>query len=143
LTTSPSPVVEFEPRISVLLPPGWFAKESIMLLAAGGNANIIASSEPLDPGIDTERYAHIQGDSLERDYPGYRQLAFEETVVFGNRHGFLRRFQWTPPDGVQVTLQLYYVEDGRGYTSTATSPSSEFGRYEAEILRILKSVTID
>jgi hypothetical protein len=144
LATSTPSAVQFQPRISALLPATWFAKEQITLLAPDGQANIIASSEPLDPAIDAERYARIQGELLESEFPGYRQQAFEEMVVFGNRRGFLRRFQWTPPDGVQVTqMQIYYIEDGRGYMSTATSPSSEFGRYEAEVLGILRSLSID
>jgi hypothetical protein len=141
---STHPASRFAPRISALLPTSWFAKEQITLLAPDGRANVIASSEPLDPSIDGKRYAEVQGELLNNEFPGYRQQTFEEMVVFGNRQGFLRRFQWTPPDDVQVTqMQLYYVEDGRGYTCTATSPSTEFGRYEDEILAILKSLTID
>jgi hypothetical protein len=141
---STRPAARFVPCISALLPSGWLPKEQITLLAPDGQANVIASSEPLDPSIDGKRYAEIQGDLLDNEFPGYRQQTFEEMVVFGERQGFLRRFQWMPPDGVQVTqMQLYYVEDGRAYTCTATSPSTKFGRYEDEILAILKSLTID
>jgi hypothetical protein len=141
---STRPAARFTPRISAVLPTGWFAKESMTLLAPDGQANVIASSEPLDPSIDSQRYAEVQGELLENEFPGYRQQTFEEMVVFGKRQGFLRRFQWTPPEGVQVTqMQLYYVEDCRGYTCTATSPSTTFGQHEDEILAIMKSLTID
>ena len=34
----------------------WVWKESLTFLAAEGQANVIFSSEPLDPSVDLERY---------------------------------------------------------------------------------------
>ncbi len=117
----------FRPQISAWLPDGWFAKESITLLAPDGQANVIVSSEPLDPSIDSYRYAEVQGTLLRQEFPGYRELVFEPTEMLGGRRGYLRRFEWKPPDGVPVTqLQMYYTEHGRGYTATATTPSNQY-----------------
>lgn len=61
--------------------------------------------------------------------------------VFGDLPGWIRRFEWTPPDGVRVTqVQLYAVVDGRGYTATATAPSASFGRFERDLFGILETI---
>jgi hypothetical protein len=134
----------FVPRLRVEMPDGWFAKESMTLLAPDGQANVIASSEPLDPGITVQHYAEVQGDLLRKEFPGYRQLRYERALVFGGRPGYEREFQWTPPDGVQVTqIQLYYAANGRGYTATATTPTVESSRFERDFRQTLDGLSID
>lgn len=137
-------------QISALLPVGWYFKESITLLAPDGRANVIASAEPLDPTIDLKQYAGVQGELLEKEFPGYRELAYEDMNVFGGRGGKLRRFEWHPPpsrsDGETepvTQLQLYYVENGRGYTATATAPSTDFGRYQLQLAEILETLLLE
>jgi hypothetical protein len=140
---APASYVPFRPSLEAVLPPGWIAKESITLLAPDGLANVIASSEPLAPEIATDEYAAAQGRLLRTEFPGYVENAFEEIEMFGGRSGYLRRFEWSPPDGERVTqLQLYYVENGRGYTATATSPSTVFRQHETEIIGILLRLRI-
>jgi hypothetical protein len=137
-------VSRFIPTISAPLPEGWFPKEQITLLAPSGQANVIASSEPLEPSLDAKAYAEAQGELLRKEFPGYLEVAFEGMTLFGGRSGFLRRFRWTPPDGEPVTqIQLYYAEDGRGYTATATSPTKEFAKYEPQLVDVLEGLTID
>jgi hypothetical protein len=135
----------FRPSLTAPLPEGWFAKESITLLAPDGQANVIASSEPLAPDIDTAAYANVQGDLLTKEFPGYQEFSFEPTEIFGgNRQGFVRRFEWLPPDGVAVMqIQIYYAEPGRGYTATATTPSSEFERFELELRDVLEGLVVE
>jgi hypothetical protein len=138
-----STVERFRPEISASLPEGWFAKESITLLHPEGTANVIASSEPLSPEIDTEQYAAVQGDLLEKEFPGFELLAFDPKLIFGGRNGFIRRFKWTPPDNQPVTqIQLYYAEGERGYTATATTPSERFAELELVLMDILDGLTI-
>ena len=129
--------------ITASKPVDWFAKESHTFLAPDGRANVIASSEPLDPDIDSFSYADIQGDLLQREFRGYVQQSFEEMDVFGGRAGFMRRFTWQPEDGEPVTqIQLYCAEDGRGYTATATTPSTEYASYELTLVTLLQSLSI-
>lgn len=138
------PMNRFKPRLSAPLPAGWFAKESLTLLSPDGQANVIVSSEPLDPSIDTTQYATVQGDLLASEFPGYRQLTFEPAKMLGGRQGYMRRFEWRPPNGLPVTqLQQYYVESARGYTTTATVPSAQFERFEDQLLELLRGVEID
>jgi tetratricopeptide (TPR) repeat protein len=133
----------FRPNLVATLPSEWFAKESMTLLAPDGQANIIASGEPLDPSIDTEQYASVQGELLRKEFPEYDEQEFGPMVLFGDRHGYIRTFRWTPPDGVEVTqVQIYYAEGGRGYTATATAPSSEFGPRELLLREALGSLRI-
>lgn len=133
----------FTPSLRASLPQGWFAKESITLLAPDGQANVIASSEPLDPSIDTNQYAQVQGDLLRKEFPGYEEMSFEPRSIFGGRPGWRRWFSWTPPDGLRVTqIQFYFAESGRGYTATATTPSRNFERYEQTLIELLDSLAI-
>ena len=133
-----------KPNLSADLPKDWFAKDSVTLLAPDGGANIIASSEPLDESIDAHQYANIQGDLLRKEFPGYQEFTFQPTEVMGGYQGYVRRFEWTPPDGVPVTqIQLYYAEKGRGYTATATTPSAQYERFELQLRIILDSLMIN
>jgi hypothetical protein len=133
----------FKPQLTAALPAGWFAKESITLLAPDGQANVIASSEPLDSTMDTERYASVQGELLRQEFHAYRELAFGRLLLFGGREGYMRRFEWTPPDGVPISqMQLYYAESGRGYTATATTPASQSPRFELLLRQILGALRI-
>lgn len=134
----------FSPTLSADLPEGWYGKESITLLSPDGQANVIASSEPIDPAIDTRRYAAAQGRLLRKEFPGYREQEFEATRMLGGRRGYVRRFSWVPPDGVAVSqVQLYYAEDGRGYTVTSTTPRSEADRLKDDLERVLDSVAVE
>jgi tetratricopeptide (TPR) repeat protein len=133
----------FRAAIEAAVPEGWFAKESTTLLAEDGQANVIASSEPLDPSITTEVYAEVQGDLLVKEFPGYEQTSFETVSILGGRQGYLRHFKWDPPDGLPITqMQLYYVEKARGYTATATTPSEAFPERELMLRQVLRGLLI-
>ena len=83
----------FRPRIAAAVPDDWFVKESITLLAPDGQANIIASGEPLDDDLTSERYAQVQGELLVAEFPGYKQLSFGPIELFEGRSGFVRKFE--------------------------------------------------
>jgi hypothetical protein len=135
----------FKRRLAVLVPDDWSAKDSITLLAPDGQANVIASSEPLDPSIELDAYVAVQGELLSEEFPQYEEITLQTTEMLGTgRRGYFRRFNWTPPDGHQVSqYQLYYVEAGRGYTMTATASTDAFLRYEVELLGILENVHLN
>jgi hypothetical protein len=136
-------VSTFRPRLTAAIPPEWFAKESTTLLAPDGQANVIASAEPLDPTVDSERYAAVQGDLLREDFPDYEEKEFAAVTIFGGRSGYMRSFEWTPPDGVRVAqIQLYYAENGRGYTATATTPLENFPKRELLLRQLLLALRI-
>ncbi|GAA2109259.1 hypothetical protein GCM10009841_30430 [Microlunatus panaciterrae] len=126
----------FEPTLSATVPDGWFVKESLTLLAPDGQANIIASSEPVADGLDALQYAQVQGDLLRKEFPHYQEHHFGPSPVLGGRPGYLREFSWVPPDGQSVRqLQLYFAASGRAYTATATTASQQFHRYY-DVLRV-------
>jgi hypothetical protein len=134
---------EFRAVLRGPLPVGWLAKESITLLSPDGQANVIASSEPLQSSIDLQGYAGAQGKLLASEFPGYREFAFEPIKIFGGLDGWLRKFEWTPPDGVPITqLQTYAVEFGRGYTATATTPSASFTAFEDQLREVLLGLAV-
>jgi hypothetical protein len=134
----------FKPRLVGDLPEGWLAKESITFLAPDGHSNVIASSEPLDPVVDSKTYADAQGEALGKEFPGYQEISLGTDKVFGGYEGYVRKFHWTPPEGSPVTqIQLYYVEDGRGYTATATTSWPSPPEHERELARILDALRLE
>ncbi len=132
----------YQGTIRADVPAGWFVKESITLLAPSGQANVIVSSEPLDPTLTTEQYAAVQGELLRREFPGYVEHRFDRTRVFG-MDGFLRQFEWTPPDGVRVAqVQAYATRGGRGFTATGTAPATVAAEHSRTFLDLLRSIEI-
>lgn len=129
--------------LEVTLPAGWFLKESLTLLSPDGASNVIVTAEPLDPTMTAERYAALQGARLVSEFPDYRQASFEPCVAFGRMPGFIREFSWWPRDGVPVTqLQVYAAEGGRGFTGTATAPSTVYVERAALLRELLLSAWI-
>lgn len=134
----------FIPRLRVTLPSGWFAKESITITDPDGAANVIASTEPLDPAIDSHQYAERQGRILHAEFRGYHELEFRPDLVFGGRPGYLRTFRWHPDKGEPVhQIQIYYAAAGRGLTGTATTPSSRFEDTEALLRKALATIALE
>jgi hypothetical protein len=55
----------------------------------------------------------------------------------------LWRFEWEPEHDRRITqLQVYCVNQDRAYTATATTESEHFDRDQAELLRVLYSLTM-
>lgn len=134
----------FRHQLVAALPTGWLAKESVTVIAPDGQANVIVSSEPIDAAVDTTRYATTQGDLLRREFPGYQDLGEGPMTWLGGHDGYFRRFEWSPPDGVPVMqVQLYLVLDGRGFTATATTPSTQFERFANVIEDIILGLALD
>lgn len=132
------------PRLTLPHPEGWFAKESLTLLAPDGQANVIASGEPIPSDIDVASYADVQGGHLRAEFPRYLEHEFGPAVLANGLRGYRRRFEWAPPDGVPVMqIQFYYADPGRGYTATATTPATQFDRFEPTFQRILGGLQLD
>jgi hypothetical protein len=57
----------------------------------------------------------------------------------------LRRFSWTPPDGVRVHQHQHYLvhHPGIGFTATATTPTSSIGRFADVFEQVLRSLQFD
>lgn len=131
------------PQMAVAVPDGWYYKESFTLLAPDGQANVILSSEPLDPPQSLEEFATVQGDLLQSEFPGYRELGFEGFTLSEGGDAKLRIFEWEPPGGAPVTqMQVYHVVGQRGVTSTATTPSEHFGDVESILRTTLATIAV-
>lgn len=121
-------------EVSMPAPAGWLSKQSWTVFAPDGQANVIASSEPIAPHLDTEQYARAQGDLLWREFPQFHEHSLEQ-ISLGPQRALLRDFEWWPPDGVKVRqLQVYLASSGQGFTATATTPASNFPNVE-QVLR--------
>ena len=134
----------FRPQLTAPLFNDWIAKESITLISPDSRANVIASSEPIDEGISTQQYAESQGYLIKKEFPGYQEFEFTPTQVLGGRPVYIRYFRWNPPDSDPITqIQLYYVENARGYTATATARSDDFEEFETQLRRILEELLLE
>jgi hypothetical protein len=128
----------FRSRLAAPHERDWLAKESLTLVSPDYEANVIFSSEPLDEGIDTLALTELNGQHLQDEFPGYEEVSLEPLYLEDGRLAYLRMFTWAPDDSDSVTqLQLYFVEDGRGYTATATSTVESFSRFEKVFRQIL------
>lgn len=141
-------VSEHRPTVDVtpVVPAGWFVKMSWTVLAPDGQANVIASSEPLSPHLSTDTYAATQGELLRKEFTGYHEYSMFPILIDGHP-AWLREFAWVPPDGGAVTQhQLYCVvstADGRrGITATATTPSHSIDRFREVFAAALGSLRI-
>lgn len=133
----------FRPQITAQMPKEWFGKESITIVEPDSQANVIASSEPLGSDFDAARYAEVQVKLIRVEFPGYQELFFGSALVFGNRRGYVHHFQWIPPDGLSITqIQMFYIENERAYTATATTSTVLFERYKEQLQEILDSLRI-
>ena len=132
-----------KPSIQLEMPEGWFYKESHTVLDPDGRANVIVSSEPLDETTSIAEYTDTQGDLL-REFPGFTQIGFEEIDIDGiPGEAWLREFSWTPEQRSAVTqLQVYAVLDGRGYTATATTPSTDMAEFRRVLTGVLYSIVV-
>jgi hypothetical protein len=130
-------------EMSIEVPDGWYYKESVTIVAPDSQSNIILSSEWLDESLTGNEYAEIQADQLERGFPGYRQLSYEEFALPEDGVAGLRVFEWNPESGPPVTqMQLYYVIPGRGITSTATAPTAHFPQVKATLFDVFRSISV-
>jgi hypothetical protein len=129
----------FTSQVALPLPDGWVGRETIAVQSPDGQANVIASSEPVAPETTGEEYAELVGRSLtEQELPGYRELSFERADEGDH---WLRTYEWEPAESPSITqTQLYYVDDGRGYTVTATMATSERPRFELQLDLLLRSL---
>jgi hypothetical protein len=130
--------------LSIGVPDRWDYKETFTIFTPDRQANILFSSESLSESVTTEEYAAVQGDLLEREFPGYRQISYEEFSLLDAGVAWLRVFEWSPPDpGPPVTqMQVYYVASGRGITSTATASSMHFPEVQPNLLDVLRSIAV-
>ncbi len=134
----------FESMLSVPVPPGWIAKESVTLLEPTGNANVIVSNEPLQLETTVEEYARSQGELLQSEFPEYHELAFDPIELADSSTAYLRRFEWTPPEGERIAqIQLYHVHDGRAVTATATTPATTLERFELDFVTLLRGIVLE
>jgi hypothetical protein len=123
------------------LPAGWERRESLTVGARSARANLIASMEPIDPGLGTEEYGRIQSQLLIEEFPEYVESEFRPAEIFSGRQGHVRAFSWHPEDTPPVAQwQAYYAEAGRGYTGTATCLLKDQARLERRLRNLLANV---
>ncbi|GAA0260972.1 hypothetical protein GCM10010492_72470 [Saccharothrix mutabilis subsp. mutabilis] len=145
MSTSPEPTTA-RPSIRITAPEGWFFKESYTVLSPDGKANVIASSEPLDPSLNAYDYARQQSDLISAEFTGLiRRHDLEPYFVEGVKDtAWLSEFSWAPRDSDPVTqIQVYAARPGRGFTATATARTADLEAYRRVLSDVLTSLIVD
>jgi hypothetical protein len=135
-------VKSYKPTLVALLPDDWFAKESITLLSEDGAANVIASTEFIDPQWDSKQYADVYAQQLVDQFPGYRELSYGPFTCLGNRPGYTRQFEWMSDKGLVMQRQLYFAEKGTGWVVTATTTSTSYREMQSQLIQVLDGISI-
>lgn len=131
----------FETEITAPLPDRWSAVETVTLTHPDGLANVIISVEPVGSELSTEEYAKAQGDLISNQFPEYEEIESAQVDWMGGRQAFRRTFQWQPEGRDPVTqIQLYLVDNERGYTATATSSLADFTTLQPELMLVLSGL---
>jgi hypothetical protein len=131
----------YKPKLTAMLPDGWIGRESITLLAPTGNANVIASSDEVNPTLNTKDYADAQVAQARAEFPGYRQLMLKEFRVFGGLPGYIHQFEWESDKGTVRQTQLYYVANGTVWYATATATSIAYEQVQGQLLEVLSGLS--
>ena len=137
-------MTRYTPSVSIPLPEGWQANDSVTLVAPDGQANVIVSSQQIPDEMSTEEFASAMNEALDSpDFATVKVISFGPSDMLSGRDAWLRHFEWEPEDSPPVSqMQLYHAEAGRGYTATATVPTTEAERYELTLGQLLSGLTL-
>jgi hypothetical protein len=133
-------VQRFSAGLSIAVPEGWSARESIELASPEGTGYVRVTSDLLPAGLAADDYAERFAGQLRDRLPGYTELGAEAVQLAGG-HGILLSFRWTPPDrDALAELHLYFVREGRGVRARALSPAERFPEVEPKLRKLLLGI---
>ena len=113
------------------MPPGWIARESIVVAAPEQAGYIRVASNLLPSELTIEEFANACAKQLCKRLPGYEELAVETVQLVGGQPALLRSFRWTPPErDARAELHLYAVRGQRGILARAISSAAHFAEVE-------------
>jgi hypothetical protein len=146
MSTDANPFKFAPPAIAVCMPPGWSLRESLTVTSPGGDANVIFSSERLQPPISAWDYMINGYDLLASEFSGFVSRGFEQFSIEGVTGEVYRHvFEWEPPEEGSrpvVQMQLYAVRQARGFTATATTTADRIDELGSVLVGILSSLII-
>lgn len=136
-----------------VVPGGWCTSElqldpdedgsrTFTVRAVDGSANVISSSEPLDPAMTTRTYADSQETLLREELAGYEQHAAGHSAAYEG-DGYERVFTWIPDAAGRIwQIQAYAARDGVGYTTTGTTTIDAPRSVRQMLRRVVTSVRL-
>lgn len=133
----------FVPGLSVGMPDGWIARESVVLASPDEGSYVRVTSELVPDALTTDVYADRYGKQLRERLPGYEELAVETVEIAGGRPAILRSFRWTPPEReARAQLHLYAVLGRRAILARAASSVDRFAEIESTLRELLLGVRL-
>lgn len=142
----PPRLKEFRRLLVNHLPPGWTNVPDpfgITLASPGEDAHVYGESVALPEGMDAEEYAHQYDEDFERNYPGFRQYEFHAITMLGGRRGYVRRYGAKGDKfPYEISIDVYYVEQGRGYVFVLNSYAEGWPLFQRDFRKILRTLRV-
>ena len=127
------------------LPTGWKMVPDpfgITLASSSDEANLYGESVPLEEGLTAKEYAELYDEDFKKNFPRYRQYAYHAVKLLQGRPGWVRRYGAEGEKGYEVSIDLYYVEEGRGYVFVATANSERWPLFQRDFRKIFRTLGV-
>lgn len=131
------------------LPEGWTVTEegnhSIEITSPDNRATVRVGFDASFAETDVLRFAKRKEKQLLRSFNAYRELSLQQAQVFGNKQGYVRRFQWRSKEIAEevILIEVYYIDKGYEFTATAAARASNFEKLKPQLQRILDNLRIE
>jgi len=131
------------------LPKNWTVTESgedSIEITSPDNRAIVTVNKNVDfIETDVVQFAKRMEKETLRSFNAYRQLSLQPAQVFGNKQGYLRRFQWHNKEIAEdvILIQVYYVEHSYKFTATAAARASNFEKFKVQLQQIFDNLRIE
>jgi hypothetical protein len=133
----------FRSVLSVAVPDGWLARESIELVSTDERVYVAASVSALPPDMTLDQYAEDHSRQIGELYPEYEETGLDRVTLPSGRETIFRNLRWQPPEGDRLgEVQMYAIEDGRGILARACTPVDSFAQHEARLREVLSGITL-
>lgn len=136
---------EFRRLLVNHLPTGWKMVPDpfgITLASSADEAHVYGESIPLPPGMKVGEYARQYDQDFKENYPRFRQYAFGPVALLGGRRGYVRRYGAEGDKGYETSIDLYYVEDGRGYVFVATANAERWPLFQRDFRKLFRTLRV-
>jgi uncharacterized protein YjbI with pentapeptide repeats len=140
----PERLKEFRRLLVRHLPSGWRNIPDpfgITLESPGEDAHLYAESVAYDG--TAKEYADEYEQDFKLNYPGFRQYQFMPITMLGGRPAYMRRYG---AEGDKFPFEnyidVYYVEQGRGYVFVLTSYSQGWPLFQRDFRKILNTLRV-
>lgn len=133
---------EVHEQLLARIPSSWNDKTRegrIRIVEKRSGANLLGSSDRVSAYLDSQDIAEVNVADLT-GFAGYEELEFRQVPVNRGGSAYVHRYRWES-DGLKVEqMQLYWVEQMRSYTLTASWAARDTKRLRPIFERMLSAL---